>query len=111
MSDTNIPSEIKEKIEDYIKSFGYKESKHGNWKTMYDAAEYGYLLASKTIDERDQELKMLSDWVAMLERKDDLRDEAFTQQASTIAALEAEMAKMIAEHQKELEQAYASGAE
>jgi hypothetical protein len=91
MSETNIPSEIKEKIEEK-----YPESKAifeiSNQSVILlerQAAEYGYQLASKTIDEKDEEIARLKE----NNSRTIVRDEVIRtleQQASTIAALEAE---------------------
>lgn len=95
MSETNIPSEIKEKINDYVKG-----SKPAWVNPRQVDCEYGYLLASKTIDEKDDEIERLQDIEIELEKKTKSSKEwcnkamemskLYREQASTIAALQAE---------------------
>lgn len=57
---SQIPDEIKKKIEDWIKSFGYIKSKHGTWSVMEQSASFGYSSASeevKRLKEENKELK------------------------------------------------------
>jgi hypothetical protein len=58
---STIPKTVLDKIEDYIKSFGYKKSEHGNWKTMYDAAIFSYQLAREELEKEVERLMGMLD--------------------------------------------------
>ena len=91
MSETNIPSEIKDRIGQFaiMKSFNFQ----GNVtkfavNCFKDGAEYGYLLASKTIDEKDEEIKILKDQKFFYSQSNQDKDRL-------IASLEAEKERLV----------------